>query len=252
MIEPEVRLRRAIHAQDTSLVARIIKSHPHLLRNPDTSSPTTHTPSGLSNTSLHLASSINCLPICKLLLDLGHEGSSKVPQTSLNENYETPLHLAAREGHSEVVHLLCERCPTCILRRDIRGKNALMVAAIGGHDTVLQILLTFAPGRHDGGEEDTKKIVDAVDHDGNTALHFATMYGHLPVLRTLLAAGADWEKRNCWSWQPVSYCATVQVEVYYKGLVTEAERKRKFAGEPQNPITGNPVSLVSTGSREEI
>lgn len=208
-------------------MARILKSHSNLIHNPDTTRPTAHTPSGLSNTSLHLAASIGCLPICQLLLDLGHEGQQDAPQISLNENYETPLHLAAQKGHTDIVQLLCERCPTSISRRDIRGMNALMCASMGGHDTVVQLLLTFALGGLEGSEE-TRNVLDAVDHDGNTALHYATMYGHLLVLRTLLAAGADWEKRNIWSWQPISYSATVQAEVYFKGLVSEAERKKKL------------------------
>ncbi|KAI6246630.1 Target of rapamycin complex 2 subunit AVO2 [Erysiphe necator] len=241
MIDPSLRLRRAIYAQDTSLVARILKSHPYLIHNPDTTlPPTAHMPGGLSNSSLHVASSIGCLSICKLLLTLGHEGPPDAPQISLNESYETPLHLAAREGHTEIIHLLCERCPTSILRRDSSGLNALMVAAMGGHDTVVQLLLTYAPGSI-GGQENKRIILDAVDKDGNTALHYATMYGHLLVLRTLLAAGADWEKRNCWSWQPVSYSATVQAEVYYKGLVNEAERKKKLRGDPQDSMPGSVI-----------
>ncbi|KAI1002349.1 hypothetical protein K3495_g5858 [Podosphaera aphanis] len=250
-IEPALRLRRAIHAQDTPLATRILKSHPWLLQNPDTTPPTTRTPSGLSNTSLHLAASLGCLPICDLLLKLGHEGSPNAPQISLNENYETPLHLAAHKGHTEVIHLLCVRCPTSILRRDVRGMNALMAAAMGGHDTAVQLLLTFALGAL-REQEDPRCILDAVDHDGNTALHYATMYGHLLVLRTLIAAGADWEKRNGWSWQPVSYSATVQVEVYFKGLVGELERKKNGIKDThENKGAVSSVRLLPTGYGEE-
>ncbi|RKF61614.1 Target of rapamycin complex 2 subunit AVO2 [Erysiphe neolycopersici] len=251
-IDPSLRLRRAIYAQDTSIVARILKSHPHLLHNPDTTlPPTVHMPGGLSNSSLHLASSIGCLPICKLLLSLGHEGPSDAPQISLNESYETPLHLAAREGHTEIIHLLCERCPTSILRRDHLGLNALMVAAMGGHDTVVQLLLTYAPGSF-GGAENTRRILDTVDNDGNTALHYAAMYGHLLVLRTLLAAGADQEKRNFWSWQPVSYSATVQAEVYFKGLVGETERKKKLRGDPQDSRPGSAMRIITSSYGEDV
>lgn len=221
-------MRRAIYAQDTSLVARILKSHPHLIHNPDTTlPPTAHMPGGLSNSSLHLASSIGCLSICKLLLALGHEGPSDAPQISLNESYETPLHLAAREGHTEIIHLLCERCPTSILRRDHLGLNALMVAAMGGHDTVVQLILTYTPGSF-RGPENTRRILDTVDNDGNTALHYAAMYGHLLVLRTLLAAGADQEKRNCWSWQPVSYSATVSVTKFDHNVFLQVKYRFKL------------------------
>jgi ankyrin repeat protein len=81
-------------------------------------------------------------------------------------------------------------------------------------------LLTWAPGGADAA-------VQASDIDGNTALHFASSNGNLLVLRTLLAAGADADKRNIWSWTAVAYSATVQAEVYLKGLVAEVEKRRR-------------------------
>ena len=88
--------------------------------------------------------------------------------------------------------------------------------------------------------------------DGNTALHFASSNGHLLVLRTLLAAGADSERRNVWSWTPVAYSATVQAEVYFKGLVAEVERRRQRAREAESRGTGGAVRLVSVGDGEEM
>ncbi|KAK7968625.1 ankyrin [Apiospora saccharicola] len=71
LIEPTQRLRRAVCANDALLVQRILKSHPQLLHNPDTSYPL-----GLSNSNLHLAASLGHLQICKVLVALGHEGSA--------------------------------------------------------------------------------------------------------------------------------------------------------------------------------
>ncbi|KAK1980879.1 ankyrin repeat-containing domain protein [Colletotrichum cereale] len=209
MIEPSLRLRRAITADDALLVKRILTSHPRLLHNPDSS------PEGLSNSNLHLAASLGHLQICRVLVALGHED----PDPALNEHHQTALMLAAAAGHTDVVHFLCERAPDVILRRDIRWRDAIMEASRGGHDTVLQILLTYVPR---GAQE----AVQRADLDGNTALHFASSNGNLLVLRTLLAAGADAERRNVWSWTAMSYSATVQAEVYLKGLVTEVERRK--------------------------
>jgi ankyrin repeat protein len=132
--------------------------------------------------------------------------------------------LAANAGHTEVVHFLAENDPSTILRRDIRGRDAIMEASLGGHDTVLQILLTYVPG---GAES----AVQNADIDGNTALHFASSNGHLLVLRTLLAAGADADKKNVWSWSAVAYSATVQAEVYFKNLVADVEKRRRVKNE---------------------
>jgi len=65
------------------------------------------------------------------------------------------------------------------------------------------------------------------DISGNTPLHYAAAYGQLKTFRELLEHGADASARNAWSWTPVSYSASVQAEVYFKGLVNAAERERE-------------------------
>ncbi|KAI9643181.1 Target of rapamycin complex 2 subunit avo2 [Ciborinia camelliae] len=215
MIDTTLRLRRAIHTPDALLVNRILKSHPHLLQNPDSS------PHGLSNTSLHLAASLGHLDVASLLLSLGHESLS----ISLNEEHQTALMLAASAGHTDIVNLLCSKGPTVsgILRRDMRGRDAIMCASRGGHDTCLQILLTCAALYND-----PKDVLANSDADGNTALHFASSNGHMLVLRTLLAAGADSQRRNVWMWTPVAYSATIQAEVYFKKLVSEVGKRKEM------------------------
>ncbi|CZR57826.1 probable AVO2 Component of a complex containing the Tor2p kinase and other proteins, which may have a role in regulation of cell growth, partial [Phialocephala subalpina] len=235
-IDPSLRLRRAIHSSDTLLVHRILTSHPSLLQNPD------YSPTNLSNTSLHLASSLGHLSIVRLLVNLGHDRT--LAELSLNEEHQTPLHLASAAGHTDIVHLLCSSCPWSIPRRDIRGRDALMLASREGHDTVVQLLLTFSPS----GPE---TLLSSSDIDGNTALHFASSNGHLLVLRTLLAAGADSEKRNVWSWTPVAYSATVQAEVYFKGLVGEVERRKAVRERVEGEKKGGAVRMVSLGDGEE-
>ncbi|EGX95849.1 ankyrin repeat domain protein, putative [Cordyceps militaris CM01] len=219
-IDPAIRLRRAIHASDAPLVTRILRSHPHLVHNPDTSAR------GQSNANLHLAASLGDRATCAALLAAGHES----PAPALNDQHQTALMLAAAAGHSEVVHLLCEHDARAVLRRDARGRDAIMDACAGGHDTVLQLLLTYSPG----GPADAVQRADA---DGNTALHFASASGSLLCLRTLLAAGADVDRRNLWNWTPAAYSATVQAEVYLKGLVSEATRRHKTGPEKQQMHT---------------
>jgi len=204
-----LRLRRAIHANDPLLVARILKSHPNLLHNPDTT-----TPNSLSNSNLHLAASLGHLEICKVLVAAGHEE----PCPALNEHHQTALMLAAAAGHTDVVQFLGQRDPNSILRLDWRGQDAIMMACQGGHDTVLQMLLTWVPGG-------PQAAVQHADADGNTALHFASMNGHLLVLRTLLAAGADPDRQNAFCWTAGAYSATVQAEVLHKGLLAELRRR---------------------------
>lgn len=152
--------------------------------------------------------------------------------------------LAAGSGHTDVVHLVCEADAGCILRRDIRGRDAIMGASMGGHDTVLQLLLTYVPG----GPYDA---VRRADSEGNTALHFASGNGNLLTVRTLLAAGADVEKHNVWNWTPAAYSATVQAEVYLKGLVSEVERRQILRKEVEAAKKGGGVRVVPDDSDDD-
>ncbi|KKA30992.1 hypothetical protein TD95_002946 [Thielaviopsis punctulata] len=204
-----VRLRRAIHLNDASLARRILRNNPHLLHNPDPES---------SDSNLHLAARLGFLPVCEVLVAAGHEH----PSPALNADNQTALMLAAAAGHTDVVHFLANYSPSSILRRDCEGRDAVMQASIGGHDTVLQILLTYAPGG-------PASAVQNVDCDGNTALHFASSNGNLPVMRTLLAAGADPRKTNMECWTALEYSATLQTQRYLSGLVTDVEKKKKSA-----------------------
>ena len=56
MIDPSLRLRRAILLNDTPLVKRVLKSNPSVLQNPD--------PLDSNNTSLHLAAKNGHEEIC--------------------------------------------------------------------------------------------------------------------------------------------------------------------------------------------
>ncbi len=87
------------------------------------------------------------------------------------------------------------------------------------HTTLLNHFLSLSPSP-------TSPLASA-DASGNTPLHYASAYGQLKSIRTLLEHGADASARNAWSWTPVSYSASVQAEVYFKGLVNAAERERE-------------------------
>jgi ankyrin repeat protein len=120
-----------------------------------------------------------------------------------------------------------------------------MEASLGGYDTILQLLLTYVPG----GPTDA---VRRADIEGNTALHFASGNGNLLVLRTLLAAGADVEKRNIWNWTPAAYSATVQAEVYLKGLVSEVGKRQQLKRVAEQAARkGAGLRVVDTTSDDE-
>jgi uncharacterized protein len=88
-----------------------------------------------------------------------------------------------------------------------------MAAAKSGNDSAINILLAH------------KADPDATDDAGNTALHYASAYGSLKALRTLLFASANPLPQNYYSWTPLSYSSTVQAEVYFKNLLAERSRR---------------------------
>mmetsp|Transcript_9782 Transcript_9782/g.34080 ORF Transcript_9782/g.34080 Transcript_9782/m.34080 type:complete len:146 (+) Transcript_9782:150-587(+) len=65
------------------------------------------------------------------------------------------------------------------------GKNLLHIAALCGHAGVVQFLLA-----------EKAYSVDAFSEEGNTALHYACVYGHPKVATMLLDAGAQLTMRN--------------------------------------------------------
>ena len=119
--------------------------------------------------------------------------------TGLNFIDGTPLLLAARTADGEYMRLLAELGADPMLTNE-DGSTTLMVAAGLG---------TSSPGEDPGTEAEVLEAVrfaldlgldiDAVDENGETAMHGAA-YKHLPQVATLLAdAGADiavWNQKN--------------------------------------------------------
>ncbi len=122
-----------------------------------------------------------------------------------------------------------------------------MLAARNGQDTAVHLLLTM-PGPESPNQADP----NAQDNRGDTALHYATSYGHLKVARTLLAHGADPWITNHFSWTPIDYSSTAQAEAYLRELVADMERRRMTAARLRSASGGDAAdSSSSTGGAIE-
>ena len=93
-----------------------------------------------------------------------------------NSGY-TPLHYAARGGHSECVALLL-RAKAPVHARTQGGATPLMRAAFAGQAAACAALLRAG------------SVADAQDSDGDTALHKACAQQHRAVAELLLKASA--------------------------------------------------------------
>ena len=131
---------------------------------------------------------------------LTHEAGETYTQTLLrvfDTEGETPLHKAARNGHTAIIELILEyqpRVDQATRSNDIRyldwresanDATSLHLASGGGHLDAVKVLVAH------GAE------VEAQTWDGGqTALHFATQYGHLDVVEFLVGQGANIETRT--------------------------------------------------------
>ncbi|KAH8727824.1 ankyrin repeat-containing domain protein [Phaeosphaeriaceae sp. PMI808] len=205
MIDVSRRLRRAILLNDLPLVKRIIQNNPQNLRNTDFEDK--------SNTSLHLAAKNGFTQIAEFLIEQGHEQE----MVSRNNDFETPLMLAAAAGKEDMGVALAKRFPECIPWQEKSGLDALMLSCKSGAGTLhlIPTLILHGPS-----------ILTNSDISGNTALHHASAAGELKALRMLLQYGANPLASNAYSWTPVHYSATPAAETYFKTLIIEFEKAK--------------------------
>jgi ankyrin repeat protein len=104
---------------------------------------------------------------------------------------QTALSYAAREGHKEVVDYLLsnEARADC---RDESGMTPLLMAASAGHTGVVQTIVL-----HTGAQ-----LLDDTDEDGLTALHHAAADGHDEIVGLLLSRGAHTNSRDVYGNTP--------------------------------------------------
>lgn len=136
-----------------------------------------------------------------LLASAALEGSANVAKLLLTHGSDplisdhqgqTPLTLASRQGHVEVLSVLLEwaknQQPETAVRMmehvDNEGWTALRSAAWGGHSEAVRLLL------------DARADVDGCDGEGRTALRAAAWGGHEETVLTLLDYGAQVDKAD--------------------------------------------------------
>ncbi|VDP30840.1 unnamed protein product [Soboliphyme baturini] len=145
-------------------------------------------------TPLHMAAQSEHEGLIRLLLNVPGV-QVDMPTATMNV---VPLHLAAHSGHLAVVGQLLSRGTQQINARDYKGRTPLHIAASEGHFETVSLLLSQGA---------TINIMDQVmstlvNHckrsvprylfkNGWTPMHFATIAGHLKVIKFLIERGAD-------------------------------------------------------------
>ncbi|XP_071439263.1 ankyrin repeat domain-containing protein 16-like isoform X1 [Hetaerina americana] len=112
---------------------------------------------------------------------------------------DTPLHVAAREGHLHLLRFLCEECPGVNPEvSNLDGKRPLHEAAQAGRPDVVLYLLSRGVDVDPLKRADWTPLMLACTRSGPSTL---------ATVRSLLAAGADPRLRNKDGWTPLHVAA---------------------------------------------
>ena len=123
---------------------------------------------------------VGCVQAARILLESGASVSAT------NEFGATALHEAVDSGSQEVAALLVERGADPNVQ-DGRGNTPLMLAARCGHgnaDVSASVVRTLM-------ESDTAVGLEVTNNDGQTALTWAVVNGHIKLVRLLMQQGSD-------------------------------------------------------------
>ena len=96
----------------------------------------------------------------------------------------TALHYSCRYGHVDIVRTLVKHKANGNARTD-SGDTPLILAAKHKHDNVVHALLS-----------DSQCLMDAKGQDGYTALHYACRYGHVDIVKILVKHKANVKART--------------------------------------------------------
>jgi ankyrin repeat protein len=135
---------------------------------------------GSAGTALHKAAQDGFLSIVELLLK--YKADTGARNSKMNGE-ETPLHLAARAGHTATVKTLVAHGAN-VDDKDSGGDTPLQEAVASGHHDTAAALL------------DEKAGIEITDNNGRTPLHAAAEVGHLDMLKLLLERKASVNARD--------------------------------------------------------
>ena len=151
-------------------------------------------------------------------------------------NYSHLMELAASHGHTSVMEVLLEKGFS--VHGDMLG-SPLLTAAAGGQLAAAEFLLAHGT---DVNEQDQRR------NDGCAALHYAALHGKPTMVTTLLAHGANIELQNNGGWTPLLHAAAggnpEAVEVLLKnGANVNARSKRGLTPFLRAVANGHPNVL---------
>ena len=145
------------------------------------------------DTPLHLAAWAGNVEALSAILS--HSQNAEIDYLSGRDAY-SPLWCAISASHIDAARLLLKHGARVSLRSSSSGMMVLHQAAVTGQSAMCELLL------EKGGAN-----VDAVDEDGQTALHYAAATGSVGCVRVLLQAGAGVDVKQSLGLTPAHWAA---------------------------------------------
>jgi ankyrin repeat protein len=110
--------------------------------------------------------------------------------TTLNSQFESRTPIAGSESTTNFVEEILEMCSPLLQQANVKGETPLHVAARYGHDDIVKVLIEYcAQTPHqdlEGGIESVKEMLRMTNKEKDTALHEAVRYRHLKVVILLI------------------------------------------------------------------
>jgi ankyrin repeat protein len=249
--------------------AQFLKSRGHNFRNWASLYDIDYASKGLAS-PVYYASEAGLVATLIILLE-GKDSIEELPSSNCGRG--SPLLVASRNGHEEVVRALLSRGAN-VNANDKAHQTSLHIAARKGHEGIVRMLLDHGAAidaKDEGGltaleraasrrQEETVRIllghgadVNEMDQDGSTLLHKAAHVGHEALVKILLDHGADVNAKN-------QNGRTVLQEAAIEGYKATAEILLKY-GADVNPCEdlngryhhcGTDLAAAAAGGHEEV
>lgn len=111
----------------------------------------------------------------------------KQPESILKDSdgaIGTALHIAAKNGHLEIVRIIIEELPQLLNWKDELGRTAFLVAIIYGHASIVAFFLQ----RTTSGHLNERTLLQSRDNFGTNGLHFTIKFDHEAIFDILLVS----------------------------------------------------------------